>query len=66
MLVKRLDLPAAVPPAELEHDDIRAVAISRADNDDDVQGINASIELIRGPGRPLADRAGQRRLQLRR
>ena len=47
-LVKRLDLPAGwVPPAELEHDDIRARAISRADNDDDVQGINASIELIR-------------------
>jgi hypothetical protein len=37
-LVKRL---------ELEYDDIRARAITRADNDDDVQGINASIELIR-------------------
>ena len=36
-----------VPPTELEYDDIRARAISRADNDDDVQGINASIELIR-------------------
>jgi Dihydrofolate reductase len=47
-LVKRLDLPAGwVPPTELEYDDIRARAISRADNDDDVQGINASIELIR-------------------
>ena len=47
-LVKRLDLPAGwVPPAKLEYDDIRARAISRADNDDDVQGINASIELIR-------------------
>ena len=47
-LVKRLDLPAVwIPPAKLEYDDIRARAISRADNDDDVQGINASIELIR-------------------
>jgi hypothetical protein len=47
-LVKRLDLPAGwMPPAELEYDDIRARAISRADNDDDVRGINASIELIR-------------------
>jgi len=47
-LVKRLDLPAGwMAPAELEYDDIRARAISRADNDDDVQGINASIELIR-------------------
>ena len=47
-LVKRLDLPAGwTAPAELEYDDIRARAISRADNDDDVQGINASIELIR-------------------
>src|SRR3954454_4613661 len=47
-LVKRLDLPAGwIPPAKLEYDDIRARAISRADNDDDVQGINASIELIR-------------------
>jgi hypothetical protein len=67
-LVKRLDLPAGwMPPTELEYDDIRARAISRADNDDDVQGINASIELIRrtrgGSGR---GRACQRRLQLRR
>ena len=47
-LVKRLDLPAGwIPPAKLEYGDIRARAISRADNDDDVQGINASIELIR-------------------
>ena len=46
-LVKRLDLPAGwLPPAELEYDDIRAAAISRAHLHDDVQGINASIELI--------------------
>ena len=53
----RLDLPAGwIPPAKLEYDDIRARAISRADNDDDVQGINVSIELIRrtraADGRP--------------
>ena len=35
------------PTAKLEYDDIRGRAISRADNDDNVQGINASIELIR-------------------
>ena len=61
-LVKRLDLPAGwVPPAKLEYDDIRARAISRADNDDDVQGINASIGLIqrtrggRWPTEPVSD-----------
>ena len=47
-LVKRLDLPDGwLAPTDLEYDDIRARAISRADFDDDVQGINASIELIR-------------------
>ncbi|HEY2173081.1 MAG TPA: hypothetical protein VGH85_04645 [Mycobacteriales bacterium] len=47
-LVKRLDLPAGwLAPKDLEYDDIRARAISRADLDDDVQGINAGIELIR-------------------
>ena len=46
-LVKRLALPAGfAPPTELAYDDIRARAISRADLDDDVRGINASIELI--------------------
>jgi hypothetical protein len=46
-LVKRLDLPAGwLPPTELDYDDIRAAAISRAHLHDDVQGINASIELI--------------------
>jgi hypothetical protein len=47
-LVKRLDLPASwLPPAELEYDDIRAAAITRAHNHDDAAGINASAELIR-------------------
>ena len=60
-LVKRLDLPAGwLPPAELDYDDIRAAAISRAHLHDDVQGINASIELIRRtrggawPGGPVS------------
>jgi hypothetical protein len=34
------------PPAEPEYEDIRATAISRAHLQDDVRGINASIELI--------------------
>jgi RimJ/RimL family protein N-acetyltransferase len=47
-LVKRLDLPAGyAAPTELAYKDIRARAISRADLEDDVRGINASIELIR-------------------
>lgn len=47
-LIKRLDLPAGwTPPGVLAYEDIRARAISRADNEADVQGINASIELIR-------------------
>jgi hypothetical protein len=46
-LVKSLQLPDGyTAPAELEYDDIRARAISRADNDEDVRGINASIEII--------------------
>jgi hypothetical protein len=47
-LIKSLDLPAGfMPPADLAYDDIRARAISRADLDQDVRGINASLELIR-------------------
>ena len=46
-LVKSLDLPAGyTPPTELAYGDIRARAIGRADLDDDVRGINASIEII--------------------
>ena len=46
--VKRLDLPDGFSaPAELAFGDVRAKAISRADLDEDVRGINASIELIR-------------------
>lgn len=55
-LIKKLDLPAGwKAPTELAYDDIRARAISRADLHDDVQGINASIDLInrtRGGGWP--------------
>ena len=61
-LVKRLDLPAGwLPPTELEYDDIRAQAISRAHLQDDVRGINASIGLIqrtrggRWPEEPVSD-----------
>ncbi len=55
-LVKQLDLPAGwKAPAELAYDDIRARAVSRADNDDDVQGINASIELQQRPLGGISD-----------
>jgi hypothetical protein len=47
-LVKRLRIPSDyVPPADLAHADIRARAISRADLEDDVRGINDSLDLIR-------------------
>jgi len=46
--VKRPNLPDGFSaPAELTFGDVRARAISRADLDEDVRGINASIELIR-------------------
>jgi hypothetical protein len=47
-LVKRFQLPAGwQAPTELDHDDVRAVALTREHLDDDVRGINDSIELIR-------------------
>jgi hypothetical protein len=47
-LVKRLNLPTGwAAPTELGCDDIRASALSRDHLGDDVQGINASLELIR-------------------
>src|SRR4051812_36197085 len=47
-LIKRLVLPGdATAPARLEHADVVATAITRADLADDVRGINASLELIR-------------------
>ncbi len=46
--VKRLDLPSGwAAPQELAFENIRASAITREHLHDDVQGINASIELIR-------------------
>ena len=46
--VKRLQLPAgASAPRELAYDDVRASALTREHLDDDVAGINASLELIR-------------------
>jgi hypothetical protein len=47
-LVKRFRLPVDfTPPRRLVYDDIRARAIGRDDLEEDVRGINASIELIR-------------------
>ena len=47
-LIKRLDLPDGWrAPTELMYERIRAHAITRDDLHDDVQGINASLELIR-------------------
>jgi len=61
-LVKSLDLPAGyTPPTELAYEDIKARAISRADLDDDVRGINASLEIIHG----LVVAAGRRRRSVR-
>ena len=47
-LVKSLPLPEGfTAPAELTYEDVRAGAIGRADLQQDVQGINASLEIIR-------------------
>jgi RimJ/RimL family protein N-acetyltransferase len=47
-LVKTLDLPPGFrPPRQLSYQDIRASALTRHDLDDDVRGINASLDLIR-------------------
>lgn len=45
-MVKRLSAAPETVPTELVTDDLRATAITRHDLDDDVAGINASIELI--------------------
>jgi hypothetical protein len=48
LLAKQLDLPTGFsPPARLVHEDVIATAITRADLQDDVRGINASLALIR-------------------
>lgn len=47
-LAKLISLPVGFsPPTELTYADLRAHAISRTDLDDDVAGINASLDLIR-------------------
>ncbi|MDR0344576.1 MAG: hypothetical protein LBI49_15975 [Nocardiopsaceae bacterium] len=47
-LIKRFDLPGDwLPPTELAYDDIRARPLARADLDNDVRAINASLDLIR-------------------
>src|SRR5215475_9655308 len=54
--IKKLQLPADfLAPVELRYDDVVASAITRADLEQDVRGINASLELIartRGGGWP--------------
>jgi hypothetical protein len=46
--VKKLVLPAGfAAPKRLVYEDIEATVLGRADLDDDVRGINASLELIR-------------------
>jgi hypothetical protein len=48
LLVKKLDVPGDfAPPTQLIYEDLVATAITRADLEEDVQGINASIDLIR-------------------
>jgi hypothetical protein len=61
-LVKQLrTVDDATVPAELAYGDLRAIAITRDDLRDDVDGINASIELIkrtrggRWPAGPVSD-----------
>ena len=60
--IKKLDLPAGfVAPERLSHGDIEAIALSREDLEDDLTGINESIELIqrtRGGGWPTGQVAG--------
>jgi hypothetical protein len=47
-LTKRIELPAGVTaPRRLAYEDIVATALTRDDLDDDVRGINASLDLIR-------------------
>lgn len=47
LLIKRLNLPANFsPPTRMVHEDLIATAITRADLQDDVRGINGSIALI--------------------
>jgi hypothetical protein len=55
--VRKLELPSGyTAPTSLRYEDLVAAAITRADLDDDVRGINASIALIqrtRGGGWPV-------------
>jgi hypothetical protein len=54
--IKKLELPPGIdPPERLRYEDIEAIALSRADLEEDVRGINESVELIqrtRGGGWP--------------
>lgn len=60
--VKKLDLPSGfAAPTRLTYQDLVAVALTRAHLQDDVRGINSSIELIQGtrgggwPTEPVTD-----------
>jgi hypothetical protein len=47
-LIKRLDVPEGFAmPRELAHGEVVATVLGREDLDDDVRGINASLDLIR-------------------
>jgi len=47
LLKKKLNLPADfAPPTHLIYDDLAATAISRSDLEEDVRGINASLDLM--------------------
>ena len=49
LLTKKLKLATdfSPPPKKLSYEDVVAVAITRSDLEDDVHGINASLDLIR-------------------
>jgi hypothetical protein len=48
LMIKRLEMPADFsPPTRLVHEEVVATAITRADLNDDVRGINVSLALIR-------------------
>ena len=48
LMIKRLDMPVDFsPPARLVYEELVATAITRADLQEDVRGINSSLSLIR-------------------
>ena len=45
--IKKLEVPGHMVPERLTYEDVVVRAISRADLQEDVRGINASLEIIR-------------------